>query len=113
MPARLTPVLEDKFAFDLWDGPGNGTWEIAANSMKTYLAFAVKARAFDADPAVQQATELAGVNALAKKAVGKFSTAGAPALKAEKFDPEKLTARCRDYERLDQLVIDHIFGLNK
>jgi hypothetical protein len=60
MPARLTPVPEDKFVFGLWDGPGNGTWEIAANSMKTYLAFAVKARAFDADPAVQQATELAG-----------------------------------------------------
>jgi xylose isomerase len=113
MPARLTPVLEDKFAFDLWDGPGNGTWEFAANSMKTYLAFAAKARPFDADPAVQQATELAGVNALAKSTVGKFSTASASALKAETFDPEKLAARNYYNERLDQLVIDHIFGLNK
>jgi xylose isomerase len=91
----------------------DGVWEFAANSMKTYLAFAAKARAFDADPAVQQATELAGVNALAKSTVGKFSTASASALKAETFDPEKLAARNYYNERLDQLVIDHIFGLNK
>jgi xylose isomerase len=77
------------------------------------LAFAEKARAFDADPAVQQATELAGVNALAKATVGIFSAESASALKAEIFDAEKLAARNYYNERLDQLVIDHIFGLNK
>jgi xylose isomerase len=91
---------------------GDGIWEFAANSMKTYLALAAKARAFNSDPAVQQAAELAGVNALAEPTVEKFSTASAAALKAEKFDPEKLAARNYFNERLDQLVIDHIFGLN-
>jgi hypothetical protein len=64
------------------------------------------------NPAVQQATDLAGVNALAKATVGKYSTASAVALKAEKFDPEKLAARNYYNERLDQLMNDHIFGLS-
>jgi hypothetical protein len=37
----------------------------------------------------------------------------ASALKAEKFDHEILAARSYYNERLDQLVIDHFFGLNK
>ncbi len=92
---------------------GDGIWEFAANSMKTYLALAAKARAFNSDPAVQQAAELAGVNALAEPTVGKFSAESAAALKAETFDPDKLAERNYYNERLDQLVIDHLFGLNR
>lgn len=92
---------------------GDGIWEFAANSMKTYLALAAKARAFNSDPAVKQAAELAGVNALAEPTVGKFSAESAAALKAETFDPDKLAERNYYNERLDQLVIDHLFGLNR
>lgn len=80
--------------------------------MKTYLDFAAKVRFFNSDPAVQQAAELAGVDALAEPTVGKFSTVSAKAPKAEVLDSAKLVARNFYNERFNQLLIDHDFGSN-
>lgn len=90
---------------------GEGVWEFARNSMRNYLAFAAKARAYDADPKVQEAEKLAGVNTLAQETIGKYSTSVANDLKSQEFDYEKLAERNYYNEKLDQLALDHIFGL--
>jgi xylose isomerase len=89
---------------------GDGVWEFAQNSMRTYLALAAAARAFDADPEVKAAMAAAGVGDLAKPTVGKYSRQEAAALKAEEIDFAALAQRGYFNERLDQLMIEHIMG---
>jgi xylose isomerase len=79
--------------------------------MRNYLAFAAKAKAYDNDPKVQEAESLAGVDALGKETIGKYSSEAAAQLKLENFDYDALANRNYYNERLDQLALDHIFGL--
>jgi xylose isomerase len=88
-----------------------GAWEFARNSMRTYLALAEKARAFDADPDVAAALAAAGTPELAQPTVGDYSAVAAKALAAEEFDVDALASRGYANERLDQLVIEHILGV--
>jgi xylose isomerase len=79
--------------------------------MRSYLALAAAARAFDADPEVKEAMAAAGVADLAKPTVGKYSAGAAAALKSEVIDFAALANRGYYNERLDQLMIDHIMGI--
>jgi xylose isomerase len=88
-----------------------GAWEFARNSMRTYLALAEKARAFDADPDVAAALAAAGTPELAQPTVGDYSAVAAKALTEEEFDVDALAARGYANERLDQLVIEHVLGI--
>ncbi|MBU6147380.1 MAG: xylose isomerase [Actinomycetales bacterium] len=90
---------------------GDGIWEFARGSMRTYLALAAAAREFDADPAVVAALAAAGAGELAEESVGAYTPTAAAALLAEPADPEQLAARSYVNERLDQLLIDHLLGL--
>ena len=90
---------------------GDGIWDFARGCMRTYLALADKARAFDADPKVQEALSDASVPELATATIGSYSTGAAQALLAEEFAPDALAQRSYFNERLDQLVIDHILGV--
>ncbi|MFM1916522.1 MAG: hypothetical protein RJB01_37, partial [Actinomycetota bacterium] len=90
---------------------GNGIWDFARGCMRTYLALAGKARAFDADPAVQRALADASVPELASPTIGQYSPGAAQELLAEEFTPDALAQRSYFNERLDQLVIDHILGV--
>lgn len=90
---------------------GEGIWDFARGCMRTYKALAERARAFDADPVVQEALADAGVPGLRTPAVGSYDPAAAAALRDEAFDVDALAARALHNERLDQLVIDHILGL--
>jgi len=90
---------------------GEGIWEFARNSMRTYLALAAVAREFDADPAVLATLAEAGVDDLGTATVGAYSPAAAAALLAEPADPDRLAARSYLNERLDQLLIDHLLGI--
>jgi xylose isomerase len=89
---------------------GDGIWDFARGSMRTYLILREKARQFDANPKVKQAFADAGVPELAQPTVGPYSAAAANALLAEQFDPESLASRGYRNEQLDQLVIDTILG---
>ncbi len=89
---------------------GDGIWDFARGCMRTYLILREKARAFDADPRVQQALADAGVAELAQPTVGPYSSATAHALLAEQHDPQTLASRGYRNEQLDQLVIDTILG---
>ncbi len=49
---------------------GEGIWDFARGCMRTYKALAQRVRAFDADPAVQEALAAAGVPDLARRPWG-------------------------------------------
>lgn len=90
---------------------GDGIWDFARGCMRTYLAFAEKAKAFDADRRVQEALANARVPELAQPTVGDFSQQSLQGLLDEQFDPAAMAERSYANEALDQLVIDHILGI--
>jgi len=90
---------------------GNGIWDFARGCMRTYLALAEKAKAFDADPRVKEAMANARVPELAQPTVGAYSQQALTGLLDEHFDPDAMAARSYGNEALDQLVIDHILGI--
>lgn len=90
---------------------GDGIWDFARGCMRTYLALAQKAKAFDADPQVQQALVNARVPELTQPTIGDFSQQSLQGLLDEEFDPAAMSERNYANERLDQLVIDHILGI--
>jgi xylose isomerase len=86
-----------------------GVWEFARGCMRTYLILRERAAAFRADPEVADAMAAAGVPDLATPTLRPGETL--QELRAETgFDPDASARRGRGYERLDQLVIDHLLG---
>lgn len=92
----------------------DGVWASAAGCMRNYLILKEKAKAFRADPEVQEAMAAAGWPALAQPTL----SPGEP-LEAflsdraayEDFDPDAAGAREVNIERLDQLALEHIMGV--
>ncbi|GHO83377.1 xylose isomerase [Dictyobacter formicarum] len=93
-----------------------GVWDFAAGCMRTYNILREKARRFDADPEVQQL--LATINAgnadhiswLSEVRKG-YSKELANKLKEATFDATALGQRGYQYEKLDQMAVEHIFGI--
>jgi xylose isomerase len=87
-----------------------GVWVAAEACMRNYLILREKARAFRADPEVQQALEAARLPELAVPTLGEGETwrdlheAPAP-------DIEGIGARGMAFERLDQLALEHLYGV--
>ena len=82
--------------------------------MRNYLILREKARAFRADPEVQEAMSAAGWPSLAKPTLGQGETLSellADRSAYEDFDPDVAGIREVNIERLDQLALDHIFGI--
>jgi xylose isomerase len=87
----------------------NGVWEFARGCMRTYLILKERAAAFRADPEVAEAMASAGVPDLATPTLRPGETLAD--LRADRsFDPDDAARRGRGYERLDQLVVDHLLG---
>jgi len=87
----------------------DGVWAFARGCMRTYLILRERAAAFRADPEVAEAIAAAGVPDLATPTLRPGETLDD--LRADQsFDPDAAAARGRGYERLDQLVIDHLLG---
>jgi len=87
----------------------DGVWEFARGCMRTYLIVKERAAAFRADPEVAEAMVAAGVPDLATPTLHPGETIAD--LRADRsFDPDAAARRGRGYERLDQLVIDHLLG---
>jgi xylose isomerase len=86
-----------------------GVWAFARGCMRTYLILRERAAAFRADPEVAEAIAAAGIPDLATPTLRPGETLDD--LRADQsFDPDAAAARGRGYERLDQLVIDHLLG---
>jgi xylose isomerase len=82
--------------------------------MRTYLILQAKARAWRSDPEVAQALADAGVPELSVPTLAPGETL-AELLKDrsayEDFDAKAAGDRATNIERLDQLALDHIFGV--
>ena len=87
----------------------DGVWTSAEGCMRNYLILREKSRAFRADPEVQEALVAARVDELAKPTLAEGEDIGT--LRAEEFDPEEAGRRGMGFERLDQLALEHLYGV--
>ena len=95
------------------EGP-EGVWVSAAGCMRNYVILREKARAFRADAEVQEAMVAAGWPSLATPTLFEgesLSDLLADRSAYEDFDPNAAGIREVNIERLDQLALDHIFGV--
>ena len=86
-----------------------GVWASAAACMRNYLTLRAKARAFRADPEVQAALAAARVAELSVPTLD----AGESWRDVRGFTPgtDALAARGMGYEHLDQLALEHLYGV--
>jgi len=102
----------DAHAYRTEDDPG--VWDFARGCMRTYKLLAQRARAFDADPEVAALlAESDRRDAALDPLLREYAPAKAAALRALRHDPASLAAlgaRGRRYERLDQLLMEHLLG---
>jgi xylose isomerase len=86
-----------------------GVWISAAACMRNYLVLREKARAFRADPAVQEALAAARVPELAQPTLA----AGESWRDVRDFVPDidALAAAGMAFEQLDQLALEHLYGV--
>jgi xylose isomerase len=87
----------------------DGVWVSAEACMRNYLILREKVRAFRADPEVQQALKDARVDQLGVTTLGAGETVAD--LRSESFDPEAAAQRGMGFERLDQLALEHLYGV--
>src|SRR3954468_16338422 len=87
----------------------DGVWVSAQACMRNYLILRDKVRAFRADPEVQQALVDARVDQLAQPTLGEGESLAD--LRAESFDPDEAGRRGMGFERLDQLALEHLYGV--
>jgi xylose isomerase len=91
-----------------------GVWVSAAACMRTYLILQAKAKAWRADPEVRQALADAGVPDLSRPTLAAGETLAdflSDRSAYEDFDADAAGQRAVNIERLDQLALDHIFGV--
>lgn len=96
------------------DGPAD-VWESAAANMRTYLILKERARAFRADPRVQEAWVAAGVPELAQPTLAPGESWRELVLDRtsyEEFDVDVAGQRFKHYTRLDQLAVEHLLGVH-
>jgi xylose isomerase len=109
-PGYTGPLHFDAHAYRTEDI--DGVWDFADGCMRTYKILAAKAAAFDADKEVQ---DILAANHADPDGVGEllkdFTPEGLKALEALELDPEALAQKGHHYERLDQLAMEHLFGV--
>ncbi|NMR19278.1 xylose isomerase [Cellulomonas fimi] len=91
----------------------DGVWESALANMRTYLILRERARAFRADPDVQEALEAAGVLELSRPTLGEGETLAdllADRSAYEDLDVDAVAARGFHFVRLNQLALEHALG---
>jgi xylose isomerase len=92
----------------------DGVWESARANMELYLTLRDRARAFRADPEVQQALEAAGVGELSQPTLGDSETyqellGDRSAL--EDYDLEPARTRGYGFAHVQRLALEHLLGV--
>jgi xylose isomerase len=87
----------------------DGVWASARACIQNYLILRDKSRAFRADPDVRSALRDARVEELATPTLGDGESLAD--LRSEPFDPEAAAARGMAFEALDQLALEHLYGV--
>lgn len=86
-----------------------GVWDFARGCMRTYKILKEKAQAFDADPEVREL--IADIrNPAIDGLLSSYSADNAERIKALEIDAEAVGAKGLRWERLDQILIEHLFG---
>jgi xylose isomerase len=86
-----------------------GVWESARACMTNYLILRDKARAFRADPEVQEALRTSRAAELSEPTLSEGETWRD--VRDFTVDADALGARGMGYERLDQLALEHLYGV--
>ncbi|WP_245847877.1 xylose isomerase [Lentzea kentuckyensis] len=86
-----------------------GVWDSAKANMATYLLLRDRAKAFRADPEVQEALAVAGVADLGKPTLGDGESYQ-DLINDDSFDPDKAGERGYGFVRLNQLALEHLAG---
>jgi xylose isomerase len=117
----LVRLLEGTAGGERYEGPRHfdahayrtedeeGVWEFARGCMRTYNILRERARAFDADPEVRELIVETSDGAL-DPLMASYSRESAERLRTADIDPDSLAARGLRYERLDQLMTEHLMG---
>ena len=87
-----------------------GVWESAKACMSTYLHLADKAKAFRADPKVQEAMEYAGVASMLEPTLDAGESIEDFLATDDGFDAEAAAQRDFGFVRLNQLAVEHLTG---
>jgi xylose isomerase len=118
----LVRLLEGTAGGERYEGPRHfdahayrtedeeGVWDFARGCMRTYKILAARAAAFDRDPEVRALVETSPVPTVEPLLAG-YSAEKARRLRALEIDPVALGRRGLGYERLDQLLTEHLLGV--
>lgn len=90
-----------------------GVWDSAAANMSSYLLLAERAKAFRADPEVQEALEYSGVLELSQPTLAEGETLAdllADKSAYEDLDVDAVAERGFGFVRLNQLAMEHAVG---
>lgn len=87
-----------------------GVWEFARGSMRTYKILASRARAFDADPEVRAAIAERRDDSIDPLLRG-YTRDKAAKLRALPLDAAAIGREGLGWERLDQLLVEHLLGV--
>ncbi len=87
----------------------DGVWASAAACMRNYLVLREKSRAFRSDPQVVAALEAARLDELHMPTLANGETV--ETLRDEHFDAEAAGRRGMAFEALDQLALEHLYGV--
>jgi xylose isomerase len=88
----------------------DGVWEFARGCMRTYNILKARAAAFDADPEVRRLTA-ARRDAKLEPLLAGYDRKKRDALRKLAVDPAAVGRRGLGYERLDQLLVEHLTGV--
>jgi xylose isomerase len=91
----------------------DGVWESARANMELYVSMREKARAFRADPEVQEALQAARVPELAQPTLGEGETYNEllqDRSAFEDFDIDRARTQGYGFARLQRLAIEHLLG---
>lgn len=102
------PLHFDAHAYRTEDD--DGVWEFARGCMRTYELLAERAADFDADPEVRDLLAVRRDPVLDPLLEQPYSAANAQALHALEIDVDAVAAKGLGYERLDQLLVEHLMG---
>jgi xylose isomerase len=87
----------------------SGVKDFARGCMKSYLILKDKAKQWNADMEIQGL--VAAIAGAGSTKVGKYSNSGANELLKKSFDRQAIAARGLQYERLDQLTMEVLWGV--
>jgi len=102
------PLHFDAHAYRTEDDAG--VWDFARGCMRTYKLLAARAVAFDADPAVREIIAEIKDAELDPLLSSGYSAASAAQLRAVSIDIDGIAKRGLGYERLDQILVEHLMG---